>query len=118
RGFAYPLKRNALDVALDSAGVTRISHVHYSFHRSCDELLRADFSGEASAFSGQPQRFLDEHGSSSITIYGVPSQERAAVATTLLADGLPALCRWLSAAERAGNVWRAAGHHLVLRYAG
>ena len=68
--------------------------------------MRADHCGEG-------RRGWFAAGLSAITVYAVPSSERQATETALVADGLPRLVAWLKALEQAGNVRRGGDQHFV-----
>lgn len=74
--------------------------------------MRADFMGEGHGFSPFSA------GRSSLTVYAVPSQEKHAIETLILAEGLPRVCEWLHGLQQAGNAWRAKNHFLGLEFAG
>ena len=72
--------------------------------------MRADFMGEGHGFPPFSA------GQSSLTVYSVPSQEKHAIETLLLMEGLPRVCVWLQCLEQAGNAWRAKNHSIVLEF--
>jgi hypothetical protein len=109
RDFSYPLKRNTLDAALMSAGITQIHAVYYWVPKSGGMVVCSNFCGEERvgwAAAGQ----------SSITIYAVPGTERQTIEQALLTNGLTRLCAWLRAAEDAGNTWRGTDHSIVFSF--
>jgi len=73
--------------------------------------MRADFMGEGPGFSPLSA------GKSSLTVYAVPSQEKHAIETQLVKEGLPRVCAWLQRVEQEGNGWRAKNHSIVLEFA-
>jgi hypothetical protein len=110
KGLSYPLKRSALDAALENAGVSQIHVVYFWTRESGNVVMRAEFCGES-------KKGWFAAGQSSITLYAVPSIERKETETLLIKEGLPKLCEWLKHAEDAGNTWRDKTHNLKIECA-
>jgi hypothetical protein len=108
RTLSFPLKRSALDAALDSAGVTSLAVVYFWMRQRGDVVLRAGYSGEA--------RRAAAAGQSTVTVYAVPVAERRETEAALLREALPRLAAWLRRVESAGNAWRGVEHHLAIHY--
>ena len=107
RTLSFPLKRPALDSALDSAGVASLAVVYFWTRQRGDVVLRADFCGEAHHAAA---------GQSTVTVYAVPAAQRRETEVALLREALPRLAAWLRRAESAGNAWRGSDHHLAIHY--
>lgn len=109
KGSSYPLKRSALDGALEKANLKDLVFVHYLRAQRPNEVMRADYLSEdkKGAFAS---------GKTSLTIYSVPGNQRAATEAALLKEGLTAVVDWLVKAEAAGNVWRAVDHQILLKF--
>ena len=106
--LSYPLKRSFLDAALSSTSVySAVYAVRYLGHQNGKTVLNALFLPE---WGGHPT----VSGKSLISVWAVPRQERHFTEQILVAQGLPILCKWLSRAEREGNVWRGMNHELTL----
>jgi hypothetical protein len=108
KGTGYPLKRSALDRALEQANVNDLVFVSYLRTQRPNEVMRADYHGE--------HRRVGVSGKTSVTVYSVPGQQRAATQSALLNEGVKAIVEWLIKAESAGNTWRAVDHQLVLNF--
>ena len=104
RGSSYPLTRDQLDASLPAPLAGRVRWVAFSGRRD-DAILLARYWGEA-----DERRFAA--GTVWLSLYAVPSSEREAVSSSLLADGLPRLVRWLRDAECRGPSWRAVDHRI------
>jgi hypothetical protein len=111
RGLSYPLKRSLLDAGLVSSSISQVFHVFYNMRHGSNIVMRADFMGEGHGFPPFSA------GKSSLTVYAVPSQEKHAIETLLVKEGLPRVCTWLQRVEQEGNRWRAKNHSLVLECA-
>jgi hypothetical protein len=111
RGLSYPLKRSLLDAGLVSSSISQVFHVFYNMRHGGNIVMRADFMGEGHGFSPFSA------GKSSLTVYAVPSQEKHAIETLLVKEGLPRVCAWLQRVEQEGNGWRAKNHSIVLECA-
>ena len=105
RGTSYPLKRSRLDAALEQAGLKNVLRVTYLRQQRRNEVMRADYHGEHL-----------RGGYTSLTVYSVPGDERAATEFALLKEGIPAIIQWLLKAETERNTWRAVNHELVLKF--
>src|ERR1700694_2692545 len=105
RGTSYPLKRSRLDAALGQAGLKNVLRVTYLRQQRRNEVMRADYHGEHL-----------RGGYTSLTVYSVPGDERAATEFALLKEGIPAIIQWLLKAETERNTWRAVNHELVLKF--
>jgi hypothetical protein len=111
RTLSYPLKRSLLDAALRSASVFEtVYSMRYLRGRNDCAVLEATFHPEQSRDFGA--------GKVLITVWAVEGHERQAAEQLLLAEGLPALCRWLTKMRAEGNVWRGARHGLTLKISG
>jgi hypothetical protein len=106
-GWSYPLKRSALDVALQAAGVTRLFSVRYSYGggEQRSRPLRVQYDGD------EPRRF--GAGAASLTVYAVPSAERSSTMAQLESN-LAAVCDWIRRAETAPPAWRMTRHELAV----
>src|SRR5687768_2830647 len=104
KALSFPLKRSALDAALEEAGVASLASVYFATRQGGDVVLRASYCGEAQLSAAA--------GRSSVTVYAVPAAQRHETEGALLREGLPRLATWLRAAEEAGNAWRGMNHHL------
>lgn len=111
RGLSFPLKRSLLDAELLSSSISQVFHVLYNMRRGGNIVMRADFMGEGHGFPPFTA------GKSSLTVYAVPSQEKHAIETLLVKEGLPRVCAWLQRVEQEGNAWRAKNHSIVLEFA-
>jgi hypothetical protein len=109
KGATYPLKRSFLDAALEQANVKDLVFVYYLRNQRSDEVMRADYHGNH-------RRDYFASGKSSVTVYSVPSELRAATESSLLNEGVKAIVKWLEKAEAAGNTWRSTDHQLVLEF--
>jgi len=110
KGNSYPLKRSALDRALGQANVKDLVSVSYLRTQRPNEVMRADYHGDH-------RNDYFASGKTSVTIYSVHGEERAATESALLNEGVNAIVDWLVKAETAGSTWRAANHQLVLEFA-
>jgi hypothetical protein len=111
RGLSYPLKRSLLNAGLVSSSISQVFLVFYNMRHGGKIVMRADFMGEGHGFSSFSA------GKSSLTVYAVPSQEKHAIETLLVKEGLPRVCAWLQRVEQEGNGWRAKNHSIVLEFA-
>lgn len=109
KGASYPLKRSALDAALAQANVKDLVFVDYLRNQRRDEVMRADYHGNH-------RRGSFASGKTAVTVYSVPSEQRAAVESCLLNEGVKAIVEWLEKTESAGNTWRSTDHRLVLEF--
>ncbi len=109
KSTSYPLKRSALDRALEEANVKDLVFVSYLRTQRPNEVMRADYHGEHGTGSYAS-------GKTSVTVYSVPGKLRAAMESALLNEGVKAIVGWLVKAETAGNTWRAVDHQLVLKF--
>jgi hypothetical protein len=109
KGTSYPLKRSVLDRALEQAKVNDLVIVSYLRTQRQNEVMRADYHGNH-------RRDYFASGKTSVTIYSVPGEQRAAIESALLNEGIKAVVEWLVKAETAGNTWRAVDHQLVLNF--
>jgi hypothetical protein len=109
KGASYPLKRSFLDAALEQANVKDLVFVNYLRNQRSDEVMRADYHGNH-------RRDYFASGKTSVTVYSVPSEQRAATESSLLNEGVKAIVQWLEKAEAAGNTWRSVDHQLVLEF--
>jgi hypothetical protein len=108
KGTSYPLKHSVLDRALEEAKVHDLVIVSYLRTQRRDEVMRADYHGNH-------RRDYFASGKTSVTIYSVPGEQRAATESALLNEGIKAIVEWLVKAETAGNTWRGVDHSLVLK---
>jgi len=107
KGASYPLKRSALDNVLAQANIKNLAMVDYLRKQRTNEVVRADYHGDH-------RKDYFASGKTSLTVYSVPKEQRAAVESALLNEGIKAIVAWLAKAEAAGNTWRAVDHQLVL----
>jgi hypothetical protein len=110
KSLSFPLKRSALDAALEGAGITSLAAVYFWTRQPGDVVLRANYCGEAQRTAAA--------GESTLTVYAVPAPKRHDTEGALLREALPRLVAWLRAAQAAGNAWRGANHHLAVSYQG
>jgi hypothetical protein len=109
KGASYPLKRSALDAALEQANVKDLVFVYYLKNQRSNEVMRADYHGNH-------RRDYFASGKTAVTVYSVPSGQRAATESSLLNEGVKAIVKWLEKTETAGNTWRSTDHQLVLEF--
>lgn len=109
KGTSYPLKRSALDAALEQANVRGLVFVYYLKKQRTDEVMRADYHGDH-------RRDYFASGETSVTVYSVPSTQRAVTESALLNEGVEVIAKWLQKTETAGNTWRSTDHQLVLEF--
>jgi hypothetical protein len=109
KGTSYPLKRSVLDRALEQANVNDLVIVSYLITQRRNEVMRADYHGNH-------RRDYFASGKTSVTIYSVAGEQRAATESALLNEGVKAIVEWLVKAETSGNTWRAVDHQLVLEF--
>jgi hypothetical protein len=109
KGASYPLKRSALDAALEQVNVKDLVIVYYLRSQRRDEVMRADYHGNH-------RRDYYASGKTTVTVYSVPSAQRAVTESALLNEGVKAIVEWLEKTETAGNTWRSADHQLVLEF--
>lgn len=104
-GRSFPLKRTELDRALDEADIGELFMVRFvdSAKSNNTTVIAATYHGEA--------WFNAASGKCSIDLMSVHSHERAEVHEMLVREMLPEICRWIKAAEKEGNVWRATDHY-------
>lgn len=108
KGLSFPLRRSLPDRALEDAGVSLIDTAFYTTRRRSAVLL-AHYWGEGhKGWAGA--------GLTGIHLYAVPSNERKATEDALVAQGLPALVRWLRELEGAGNTRRGVDQHFGAEY--
>lgn len=94
-----------------SFSISQVSHVFYNMRRGGNIVMRADFMGEGHGFPPFSA------GKSSLTVYAVPSQEKHAIETLLVKEGLPRVCAWLQHVQQGGKGWRAKNHSFALEFA-
>jgi len=109
KGASYPLKRSALDAALEHANLKDLVYVVYLRNQRRDEVMRADYYGNH-------RKDFYASGKTSVTVYSVPSEQRAATESSLLNEGVRAIIKWLEKTETAGNTWRSTNHQLALEF--
>jgi hypothetical protein len=101
RGMSFPLKRSVLDAALDAAGIERVATVYYALaQRGARIVVWSQYLGEA-------HRGFAAAGTSSVTLYAVPSTERHRIEEALVDVVLPQLVKWLRDIEASGSGRRA-----------
>ena len=114
RGHSYPLKRSLLDAALLAGGVIdEVSFVHYN---EWGRSWRVKLPTVRVSFIGEDHKAAPYYhpGSSSITVYAVPSAERKLAEDLLVSEGLPRVVRWLAKVAASGNTVRGPNQHLTL----
>jgi hypothetical protein len=107
KGASYPLKRSALNAALTRANINDLVYVSYLKSQRSNELMRATYHGDH-------RRDYYASGKTSLSVYSVPSDERAVTESAILNGGLDALVGWLKKCETAQNTWRAKNHNFIL----
>jgi len=107
-GLGYPLTRAQLDAALSAPCIELVGWVAFSRRRG-DAVL-------AARYWGQDNEAWFAAGTVWLSLYAVPTGERAAVRSLLLAAGLPRLVWWFEGVGCRGASWRASDHRIELAW--
>jgi hypothetical protein len=110
QGWAYPLGRDRLAAALDTAGahVDHLSLVGGTANRPTDGYLVLDVLWSGDARTNRVPGILQ------MRVWAVPADQRAEVREALEAHVLERACAWAAAARDRGNAWTASQHSFVV----
>jgi hypothetical protein len=107
KGISYPLKRTALDIAIEEARIEKLGWVYYQRSNGA-YVLRAYRFGDSSKGLGA--------GLATIIVCSVASSTRKVVENAILNEGLPRLLGWLRNIETAGNTRRGSDQFFAASY--
>jgi hypothetical protein len=117
RGQSYPIKAQALDALFQELGVDLVHRVKWlrrSESLGPHVVMRAEYDGLEKRHAAT---HLNRPGSVTLSVYSVPSEERAASEEVLLGQGLSRLASWLVGIADRPETWRTEPHDLILAVA-
>jgi len=117
RGQSYPVKAQTLDAALRERGVDAALRVKWLRRWESlrpDLILLAEYDGLEAR---RAQSHVNRPGTVTLTIFSVPSKERAEIENVLLGQGLSRLASWLTQIGDRPETWRTEPHELTISVA-